>query len=108
MRSASPIGGLAGTAGLVAVSLVPLAAAGDLPDSRSGTVAAVFGPLAAPADTVRAVAGTGGRIVGAGGWANVILVTASEPGFAGRLRAAGAWLVLDPGGFAGCTPRTSG
>ena len=108
MRISILIGRTAGAAGLVAVSLVPLVAAGDLPDSRTGTVAAVFGPLAAPADTVRAVAGTGGRIVGAGGWTNVILVNASKPGFAGRLRAAGAWLVLDPGGLAGCAPRAAG
>ncbi len=93
-------GRIFGAAGLVAASLVPPVALQDVPDARAGTVAAVFGPLATPADTARAVAESGGRILGAG-WNNVILAGGDSPGFAGRLRNAGAWLVLDPGGLAG-------
>ena len=91
--------------GMLAASVVPLFAAQDLPDTGSGTVAAVFAPGVRSERILAAVAGADGRIVRHGRWPNIVVVHDAAPGLAGRLRRAGAWLVLDPDGLAGCLSR---
>jgi hypothetical protein len=95
-------GSAAAIAALLSASLFPVLAAQNLPAERAGTVAAVFPPSAAPERILRAVALADGAIVREGRGRNVIVVRSEAPGLAGRLRQAGAWLVLDPGGLAGC------
>lgn len=92
----------AGLAFLLVASTTPLLAAADLPGARRGTVAAVFPPGVERAAALAAVVEAGGLVLREGGWGTVIVVHSDEVGFAGRLRRAGAWLVLDPRSAAGC------
>lgn len=87
---------------LLAASTTPLFAAADLAAAERGTVAAVFPPGTAKPEALAAVIEAGGLLVGEGGWSNVLIVHSDASGFAGRLRRAGAWLVLDPRSAAGC------
>lgn len=87
---------------LMLVSTTPLFAVADMPAASRGTLAAVFAPgLERPA-ALEAVAKAGGLIVREGSWGTVLIAHSDETGFAGRLRRAGAWLVLDPQSAAGC------
>ena len=87
---------------LLVVSTAPVIAAADLPNHARGTLAAVFPPGSGKAAIVAAVAGAGGTVVRGGGWDSVLVVHSDEAGFAGRLRQAGAWFVVDPQSAAGC------
>jgi hypothetical protein len=92
-------------AALAAALLVaPLA---TLAVPRSGTVAVVGAPGANAGGMAALVARAGGSIVRPGGLANVIVAVSAEPGFAGRLYGAGAWLVLDPVVLGGCLTSSS-
>ena len=87
---------------LAAASLLPLMAVASLPADRAGTVAEVFPPGISVQAVLRAVLEADGQPLRSGGWSNVVIVHGTEPGFAGRLRRAGAWLVLDPLSATGC------
>lgn len=113
VATGTPLGGvvtnairrLAAAAGLLlllAASTAPLFAVSDLAAAEHGTVAVVFAPGTAKPTAVAAVVEAGGLLLGEGGWNNVLMVHSDESGFAGRLRRAGAWLVLDPRSSVGC------
>lgn len=87
---------------LLAASTAPLLAVADRAAAEHGTFAAVFAPGINKPAAVAAVVEAGGLLVGDGGWNNVLMVHSDERGFAGRLRRAGAWLVLDLRSAAGC------
>jgi hypothetical protein len=89
-------------AATILVTLFAAVAAGAAPRDPA-RVAAVFPPWWTPARTASAAA-SAGRIAGAGG-APFILILRGEPGqLEPRLRAAGAWLLLDPDAAGRCTP----
>ena len=87
--------GLVAACGLaILVTLVATVAAGAAPRDPS-RVAAVFPPWWSSREAVSAAA-SAGQIAGAGG-APFILILRGEPAsLSPRLRAAGAWLLLDP------------
>ena len=87
---------------LIGASTTPLFAVADLPAASRGTVAAVFAPGVERPAALEAVVRAGGLIVREGSWGAVVIAHSNESGFAGRLRRAGAWLVLDPQSAAGC------
>lgn len=93
---------VAAVAMLLALSTLPVLAAADLPADRQGTVAAVFPPGTDRAVALTAVAEADGLVVRGGGWGSVLVAHSDRAGFAGRLRRAGAWLVVDPRSAAGC------
>src|SRR3712207_6474729 len=74
---------------LAAISCLLLVRIATAP-SQGGTVAVFVAPWAAPGHAVRVVVEAGGRVVRQGGWANVVVATSDEPGWIGRLYAAGA------------------
>lgn len=78
-------------AGLIAV-VVPLVV---LAAPRSDSVAVIGSPNADAADMARIVATAGGTILGVGARPNILIARADSDGFAGRLYAAGARLILD-------------
>lgn len=82
--------------------MTPVLAAADLPGTAQGTLAAVFPPGTDQATAMAAVVAADGLVVRGGGWGSVLVVHSDEPGFAKRLRHAGAWLVVDPRSAAGC------
>lgn len=84
---------------LAAVLLAPLA---TLALPRSDTVAVIGAPGSGLDGMAALVARARGSIVRTGGLANVIVAVSADPGFAGRLYGAGAWLVLDPVALGGC------
>jgi hypothetical protein len=92
----------AGFALLLLASATPLLAVADLPGAARGTLAAVFPPDLGRAEALAGAVAAGGLVVREGGWGTVIVAHSDEAGFAGRLRRAGAWLVLDPQSAAGC------
>lgn len=80
---------------------LPLAAAAPA-DVRAGA-AVVFPPWTSQADAFARIGASGGALVSAGTIPFVAVATASEPAaFARAVRAAGAWLLLDPGALGGC------
>lgn len=86
---------------LVVGSLAPLVSMAALPPGATGTVAAVFPPGRSD-QALRAVVAADGRLVRQGAFGWVLVVHGTEPGLAGRLQDAGAWLVLDPEVARGC------
>jgi hypothetical protein len=90
-----------GALGCLAALLVPLAVLA-LPQSE--VVAVVAPPGADTTDGVRIVAEAGGTLLNRGSFDNVVLARSDRAGFAGRLYAAGARLVLDGRLAGGCRP----
>jgi hypothetical protein len=64
-------------------------------------VAAIFSPWTGGGAFTR-VAAAGGLVVRRGVIDTIVIVESDRPGLIGRLYAAGAWLVIDPGAFGGC------
>lgn len=93
---------IAAVAMLLALSTLPVLAAADLPADRQGTLAVIFPPGTDKAVALTAVAEAEGLVVRGGGWGSVLVAHSDRAGFAGRLRRAGAWLVVDPQTAAGC------
>jgi hypothetical protein len=96
------VAAIAGIVLLIVVSTTPLFAVADVPAASRGTLAAVFPPGVERPAALEAVVRAGGLIVRQGSWGTVLIAHSNESGFAGRLRRAGAWLVLDPQSAAGC------
>lgn len=86
---------------LLAFSLPVVGLAAVAPDGAS-EIAVVGAPWADVSRMAEIVASADGAIVRVGGLQNVIVAFSEHPDFAARLRAAGAWLVLDPLILAAC------
>lgn len=69
---------------------------------HSETVALVGRAGSDTGAVIRVVAAAGGSILGVGGRPNIVIARSDSAGFAGRLYAAGAQLVLDGGLASGC------
>ncbi|MDJ1159000.1 hypothetical protein QNA08_12215 [Chelatococcus sp. SYSU_G07232] len=80
--------------------LTPLALA-LAPASRE-PVLVVASPFAGGKDAVRLVAEADGAIIRGGGRPGTVLARSDDPGFARRLYAAGAWLVVRVQAVEGC------
>jgi hypothetical protein len=102
-RGAASVAGLVlACAASILATFVATVAAGAAPRDPT-RVAAVFPPWWSSAQAASAAA-SAGQIAGAGG-APFILILRGEPGaLAPRLRAAGAWLLLDPDAAGQCNP----
>lgn len=87
------------------VGLAGSLAAATPPDDDA--IVAVFPPWWASARSFAAASGAG-AVVNAGTFPFVLLVQSPLPGLGARLRAAGAILLLDPLGPAGCGPSPMG
>jgi hypothetical protein len=100
--SAGPCPHLAGGITLLLMAVLPLAvaAAALLAPPAQGAVAAVFPPWWDAAAAVTA-AGAAGPVVRLGALPFVVVVAAADRSV---LRAAGAWLLLDPVALGGCAP----
>lgn len=68
-------------------------------------VAAVFPPWLTRDQAFAAVVAAGGVVVRQGIVGTILVVHGDDPGVIGRLRAAGAWAVVDPVAFGGCLVR---
>lgn len=88
-----------GVLGVATALAIPFAA---LVAPRADVVAVVLAPGSAATELVRVVAEAEGAILDAGGAGNVVIARSDRDGFAARLYAAGARLVLDAGRAAGC------
>jgi hypothetical protein len=91
------------TAAVLACAIGGLAAAAPAPRPNAPFVAAVFPPWWS-AQRVFGAAADVGDIVSTGGAPFTIVVHSARADLPTRLRARGAWLVLDAR-FAGCSPR---
>lgn len=94
--SALPVGGA-----LILALLVPVLVALT---PRSGTVAVLGPPGSGAVGTARIVAAAGGVLLRAGRLDTLLIAASDEPGFARRLYAAGAWLVVHPALAGSCAP----
>ena len=108
-RHGMALGILALVLALWLVALALALAASVLPDETSGTVAVVFPPGASEARMHAAVLAADGALLRDTRLRTVWVVHGAEAGFAGRLRAAGAWQVFSPIAFEmvvlpGCVP----
>ena len=84
---------LAGFVAVAALALSPPAA---------GPVAALFAPWLSGDEVLHRVAAADAAIVRWGALDSVVVVGSERPDLSNRLRAAGAWLVVDPVAIAGC------
>ncbi|WP_420403174.1 hypothetical protein [Nisaea sp.] len=78
------------------------------PVKSDSTIAAIFPPWLDKTAVLGAVAEAGGSLLRHGGTNSVALVRLDRPDAAERLRDAGAWAVVDPGGLFGCVGLKSG
>jgi len=83
---------------VVATAALAIAPGAD----QAAPVAALFPPWWTAEEAYVAAASTGGAIVRQGALPSLLVVQSAEPGFRGRLRAAGAWVLLDPKAVGGC------
>ncbi|TNC11995.1 hypothetical protein FF100_17280 [Methylobacterium terricola] len=97
---ARPTAALALSLALLVPVLVALA-------PRTGPVAVLGPPGAGAAEAARIVAAAGGVLLRAGRFDTLLVAASDEPGFARRLYAAGAWLVVHPAWAGPCTPSPS-
>lgn len=74
------------------------------PPGPGAPVAAVFAPGVTLSEAYARVAAGGGVVMAPGGFANVLVARADDPGFNARLREEGAWLLVDPEALATCLP----
>jgi hypothetical protein len=93
------------TAAFMCAPLIPAVLARSAPEPR-GAVAVVVNPFRAEG-ALGAVAAAEGRIVRLGRWPFIAVAETDGPDsedgpFRDRLRAAGAWLLLDPLGLGAC------
>ena len=86
---------------MLALSVLPLAALESAPASDSD-LAAIYAPWIGADGAVVRAASAGGAIVRLGLIGAIVVVHDERPGLAGRLRASGAWLLLDPKFLGGC------
>jgi hypothetical protein len=99
--SSGKAGAMVPAIALIAVSLVLSAAAFYAPPTQ-GEMAVVFPFGLSEASEYSAVLAAGGSIVGSTRLPNIIVAFAPDPGFAERIRAAGAFFTLAATGL--CTP----
>jgi len=83
----------------IAVMAVALPLA-SLPEDAAGRVLVAFPPALSPDARLLAIARAGGRPVLPMAGERVWLAEADDPGFVGRLKAAGAWAAFRPETFA--------
>lgn len=77
---------VAATAGVLATTLQPV---------RGEPVAVIVAPSSKLHDAVSVLAAADGELVATGAYPFVLIARSDQPDFARRLRAAGAWLVVD-------------
>ena len=88
---------------LLAASLGTVGAASMAPgNDEAAPVAAFFPPWWDADRSFLAAADAGGVILREGAVSSLLVAQSSEPGFRHKLRAAGAWLLLDPKAIAAC------
>lgn len=90
---------LASLFGVVWLSLAPR------PDQA---MLVVFPPWWSRTHAIAALIDADGKLVGLGNWPNLLIAAPAGAGFERRLRTAGAMLLLDARGAAGCTTRSAG
>lgn len=98
------IGALLPAAAVSLLALAGGAAAGYAPPI-TGEIAVIFPPWTDEAGAFGAVIAAGGRIVGPSRFGNIVVAEATDPGFGGRVRAAGAWLTLRATGLCSTLPQ---
>ena len=77
------------------------------PATVDAPVAAIFPPWWDAQRAFAAAASAGGAVVRKGAWSNILVVTAGDGDLPGRLRTAGAWLLVNPTALGGCFKETS-
>jgi hypothetical protein len=88
---------------LLIIASLPAVAVAAAPIAGAHDVAAVFPPWWPAARTLTAAA-SAGQVRASGGLPGVLIVHSDQSNLAARLTDAGAFLLLDPAGMAGCQP----
>ena len=99
---ARAVGLVVACAAAILVTLGAAVAAGAAPRDPA-RIAAVFPPWWTSAQAVSAAA-SAGQIAGAGGLPFILVLRGEPDALESRLRAAGAWLLLDPDAAGQCIP----
>jgi hypothetical protein len=91
--------------GLALATLATLAYGAFRPGPPGSPVAAIYAPGTSEETAFAAVAAAGGLPIRNGGFDNIVVARADDPGFASRLLANGAWLVVDAVALGACLRR---
>jgi hypothetical protein len=91
--------------GLALATLAILAYGAFRPGPPGSPIAAIYAPGTAEEAAFAAVTAAGGLPIRNGGFDNIVVARADDPGFAGRLVANGAWLVVDAVTLGACLRR---
>ena len=90
--------------GLLLLGAVGAAWSGLRPRGEDGPLAAVFPPWWSAPAAFGAAASADVAVVRTGAWPSLLVVRPTGPDAPSRLRAAGAWFVLDGRAMGGCAP----
>lgn len=89
---------------LLAGGLVVLILASLLSTTVPGQFIVVTGPGTSAHSTMAMVVNSGGALIAAGGFDNILFAASEDVGFTAALYEAGAWVVLPAPTFLGCGP----
>lgn len=87
---------------LLGVWLAGIAVASTMAAQGTGAVAVIAAPTASRGDAIDIVRASGGRLMQAGRFGNVVIARSDRPDFADALRRQGAWFVVDAPSPGGC------
>lgn len=99
---AQEAGGFAPALFVLLAGALVLAALSLASDTVPGHYLVIGAPFAGGSDVLAAIAVADGQVTSAGGFDNLMLAFSEAPDFSGRLRAAGAWVVLPAPQVFGC------
>lgn len=94
--------GLAALAVIATLGLGALGLTALQPVPTAQQVAVIFPPWTNGVQILRTIARAEGRIVAAGAASTIVIVRGDRPGISDRLRAAGAWAIVDARLARGC------
>jgi hypothetical protein len=89
------------------LSVLALASLAIQPTRNQHELAVLSPPWDGLIQTAALVTMAGGKLVDSGGLSNLVVASSDSPGFASALYRAGAWLVLNPIAFHGCSAAAS-
>lgn len=86
---------------LIAALAIGVGLVGLRPAPAQGEMAVVFSPWTDATEAHRSVVAAGGSLADSSRFPNIIIAYSSDPGFADRVRQAGAWFLFAATGLCG-------
>ena len=105
LQARSPLAAFLPAFGLALTTTLLLLVLGLRPGPAGSAVAAIYPPGTTSAEAFARVVAAGGTPIRGGAFANIMIARADDDILPSRLRAHGAWLVVDAIALAACLPQ---